>query len=131
VIADAAVSGVDVRWLTSWRADTAILPSVIPGLPDLPWFGEKDLPDDFTPGPRDDNHAWKWHVARHVVPDGVPLLWTDNDLDLFILPTWGDASRRRWTLTRPGGTTLIVPSEPHGLYPRHVTQIREWVAEHA
>ena len=129
VVADAVDAGVDVRWLTTWREHTRILPEVIPGLPvHLPWMDEDTL---LAAGGKLDpmnqlGQRWKFDVASNLVPDGVPLLWTDDHLDYILA-----GSNRRWVTSRPGGTTLITPREQHGLYRKHVRAIREWIADYS
>lgn len=127
-VADAHAAGVRVIWLTTWREHTKVLPDIIPELPrDLPWWDEDVL---LGSGGRLDpmnqlGQRWKFDVAHQLVPDGVPLLWTDDTLNFGILRL----GNRRWTETREGGTTLINPVEAHGLYRKHIVAIREWIEE--
>lgn len=128
VVNDAVDAGVDVVWLTTWRDESQLLPKVIDGLPDLPWWGERDLERLGHRLDPEHVHAqrWKAQVARAMVPDGVPLLWTDDNLDYGILR----AEDRAWLRRRPGGSTVIAPNESIGLSKKNVRAIREWISDH-
>lgn len=120
--------GVDVRWLTTWREHTRVLPDVIGNLPVIPWMDEDMLP---AAGGKVDvlnqlGQRWKMDVFLGLVPDDVPVLWTDDHLDA-ILYRYIDKTR---VTSRKGGTTLIAPRENIGLSQRQVREIREWVDEH-
>lgn len=129
VINEAVDAGVEVVWLTTWRDETQLLPKVIDGLPDLMWWDEEDLT---RAGHGLDplhtlNQRWKSQVARALVPDGAPLLWTDDNLDLGILRS----DDRDWLRRRPGGSTVITPHETIGLSKKNIRDIREWIADHS
>lgn len=121
--------GIDVRWLTTWREHTAILPDVIGDLPVLPWMDEDTLS---AAGGMVDvlnqlGQRWKLDVFLGVVPDDVPVLWTDDHLDAILYR----AADKHLVTSRKGGTTLIAPRETIGLSQRQVREIREWVDDHA
>ncbi|MBS4102781.1 hypothetical protein [Tsukamurella paurometabola] len=127
VIADAVAAGIDVRWLTTWREESAIFSTVIPGLPELPFLDEAILDptvrDALDPRDRLRSGQWKADVAAAYVPDGVPLLWTDDSTELRDLT-------RRWRRARKeqGGPTVhIVPNEDDGLLPSDVETIRDFI----
>lgn len=121
--------GVDVRWLTTWREHTRVLPDVIGNLPVLPWMDEDMLA---AAGGKVDvlnqlGQRWKLDVFLGLVPDDVPVLWTDDHLDAILYR----ATDKRRVTSRKGGTTLIAPRETIGLSQRQVREIREWVDDYA
>lgn len=129
VVSDAVDAGVNVVWLSTWREDTRILPTVIDGLPELPWWDEQTL---IEAGHRLDplnvlHQRWKAQVAMAMVPDGAPLLWTDDNLDFGIVRL----AERTWLSKRPGGSTTVVPHETIGLSKKNVRVIREWLDDFA
>lgn len=129
-IAYAVSRGVDVRWLTTWREWTTLLPDAIGGLPaGLPWMDEDMLT---AAGGKVDvlnqlGQRWKLDVFLGLIPDDVPVLWTDDHLDAIL---YRAADKRRVT-SRKGGTTLVVPRETIGLAQRQVREIREWIDDYA
>lgn len=118
-VAAAVAAGVDVRWLSTWREDTAVLPSVIPGLPVLGWLDEGLLG---LPRLMDDT-AWKVEVAKVFVADEVPLLWTDDSVGVEI-------NSVGWRGNRSGPTVFIRPRPATGLVRREIAAIRSWIAQH-
>lgn len=125
VIAGAARSGVDVRWLSTWREHTKLLPEIIPGLPDLPWLDETILDtranDDLDPALAMESGPWKVQVARAFVPADAALLWTEDSLTVDLLS-------ETWRRLRTASTTLIRPRPATGLISREVIAIREWIS---
>lgn len=119
-VAAAAAAGVDVRWLSTWREHTAVLPSVIPGLPELAYLDE-----DRLGLPRLVDHTvWKIEAAKAFVPDDVPLLWTDDSASIEI-------HSAGWRNNRSGPTAFIRPRPAAGLVKREISMIRDWIAQHA
>lgn len=126
-VADAHAAGVRVVWLTTWREHTALLPPILDGLPYGLEFWDEDtvvaaggkLDPMLAVGQR-----WKFDAARQLVPDGVPVLWTDDNLP-YILRSDG----AHWARTRRGGVTEIVPSATLGLSKKQTAAVYEWVAE--
>lgn len=118
-VALAVDCGVDVRWLTTWKQHTVLLPAVVEGLPNgLPWISDDGIDIDSDKHPQ----RWKPFAARAAVSDDAPLLWTDDCLD-YILTT----DDRSWLRTRRGGSTLIVPRGTIGLSQRNIREINEWI----
>lgn len=66
------------------------------------------------------------NAAMATVPDGVPLLWTDDDLNRRLTR---EKVVKEWLASR-GDTLRICPRKEHGLTPAHVSEIREWIAAH-
>lgn len=126
VLGDAVAAGVDVRWLSTWREHTRQLPTVIDGLPVLPWLDESVLDDTVAaaldPEGRMASGAWKFACAKAYVPDEAPLLWTDDAAYLV----GGMSAAWRWR--RAAETRVIAPRPASGLGPRDVAKIREWIA---
>jgi len=119
-VAAAVAAGVDVRWLSTWREHTAVLPSVIPGLPELAYLDE-----DILVLPRlVDDVVWKTEVAKAFVPDGVPLLWTDDSVGVEIYSG-------EWRSNRSGPTSFIRPRPATGLVKRDISAIQDWIAQHS
>lgn len=120
-------AGVDVRWLSTWRAHTALLPEIIPGLPRMRWLDETILAavDESTldPGKSMESGPWKVLVAKAYVPGGAPLLWTEDSLSIDLLS-------ESWRRARTAATTLIRPRGATGLIQREVRTIREWISDH-
>ena len=127
-IAHAANSGIDVRWLSTWREHTRLLPPVLHGLPDLPWLDENildpDAADDLDPRDRMVSGPWKVAVAKAAVPDDAPLLWTEDELRVDMLS-------EAWRRSRSASTTYIRPNPLTGLIRRDIAAIRAWIDEHA
>jgi len=123
-VTEAVAAGVDVRWLSTWREYTAVLPAVIPGLPELPFLDES-LVGLRGPAPGEHNYSgpWKVDVAKAWVPDEVPLLWTEDSLGINLLS-------EMWRSSRRGPTTFIQPRTVTGLVQREISEIREWIARH-
>lgn len=127
-VAAAVAAGIDVHWLSTWREHTATLPSVIPGLPALPYLDESILGpaasglDD--PIPRTYCGAWKVTVAKAFVPEGVPLLWTDDALNIDMLSA-------PWRRNRTGPTTFIRPRQATGFVQREIHEIDGWIERFA
>lgn len=127
-VAAAVDAGVEVRWLSTWREHTRLLPSILYGLPEIPWFDENLLAADASDGldarERMVSGPWKVVVAGAAVPDDAPLLWTEDALSVDMLS-------ERWRRTRTAPTTFLRPHPAQGLIPRDVRTIREWIAEYA
>ena len=123
-VTEAVAAGVDVRWLSTWREHTAVLPAVIPGLPELPYLDES-VAGLCGPAPEERNYSgpWKVDVAKACVPDEVPLLWTEDSLAVNLLS-------ETWRSSRRGPTTFIQPRTATGLVQREIREIRAWIARH-
>lgn len=125
-VADAHDAGVRVVWLTTWREHTALLPPLMNGLPsDLEFWDEDTV---LAAGGKLDpmlqlNQQWKYDTARQLVPDGVPVLWTDDNLPYIL------RKGARWASSRPGGTTSIAPTQTLGLSKRQTFEVNEWVRD--
>lgn len=117
VVGEAQSHGVRVIWLTDWMHMTGQIHEHIPEIPPRMEFLTNRIP-----GP---SKYWKVNAARSVVPDGVPLLWTDDHLKTRMLR---EKSTKAWVHERAGDTVLINPRKDCGITPRDVTTIREWVA---
>lgn len=128
VITRAVDAGVDVRWLTTWREHTRMLPEIIPGLPELPWIDESCLPPavaaTLDPAVGDLSVQWKIECAKATVGEDVPVLWTDDSILVGVFA-------RRWARTRKRGlTTAFTPRPNLGLIPRDLSVVADWVARH-
>ena len=123
-VTEAVAAGVDVRWLSTWREHTAVLPAVIPGLPELPYLDES-VAGLCGPAPEERNYSgpWKVDVAKACVPDEVPLLWTEDSLAVNLLS-------ETWRSSRRGPTPFIQPRTATGLVQREIREIRAWIARH-
>lgn len=122
-VAAAVRAGIDVRWLSTWRAHTATLPAIIPGLPTLPYLDESILhgaAPGLDPSLRSYSGPWKVEVAKAFVPEGVPLLWTDDAVSIDMLS-------QSWRRNRDGPTTFIRPRQATGLAQREVREIKDWI----
>lgn len=127
VVADAVNAGVRVVWLTTWREDTYLLPLTLTELPDPDLMEVWDEDTAKAAGARLDplrmlGQDWKPTVARALLPDDVPLLWTDDNLHFFLL-----REDRSWLDSRKGSSELIAPSSSLGLSRKQVKSIREWI----
>lgn len=119
----------EIRWHTSWQehAPTALAPAL--GLPDFPVQDRCGAEVTYPLMPRrwadrDPDLAgwWKLPAAIQVVNEGRPLLWLDDDLDVF----------RDQVEASPVGQhrdrLLIAPTLGVGLTPRHLARIIEFLA---
>lgn len=127
-VGEAVCAGIDVRWLSTWREHTQLLPAIIPGLPNLPWLDETILnaPARASLDPRlamESGH-WKVEVAKAYVPADATLLWTEDSLTVDVLS-------ESWRRSRTASTTLIRPRPATGLVSRQVNEIRTWISIHA
>jgi hypothetical protein len=123
-VTEAVAAGVDVRWLSTWREHTAVLPAVIQGLPELPFLDESVVGlHGPAPGERNYSGPWKVDVAKACVPDEVPLLWTEDSPGINLLS-------ETWRSSRRGPTKFIQPRTATGLVQREIREIREWIARH-
>lgn len=125
-VADAHAAGVRVVWLTTWREHTALLPPILTGLPEgLEVWDEDTL---LAAGGKLNTlnqigQKWKFDVAKHLVPDGVPLLWTDDNLPYILL----GRDNRDWLPSRKGSVTTVVPTTTLGLSQNQTKSVYEWV----
>lgn len=110
-------AGVDVRWLSTWCADTVQFQHHIPNLPVLPWLDNPDGTD------RDGwtSIDWKVRAATAHVPTDADVMWTEDEK--VVTGEYGQP----WITSRTGPTTVINPHPHHGLTPKHLTTIREWI----
>lgn len=126
-ITAAAAAGVDVRWLSTWREHTALLPDLIPGLPALPWLDEAILDnasaDGLDPALTMYSGPWKVEVAKAYVPDEAPLLWTEDSMSVDLLS-------ETWRRSRSSPTEFVRPRPSTGLVQKDVQAITQWVALH-
>lgn len=127
-VASALDTGVDVRWLSTWREHTTLLPPILDGLPEIPWFDENVLAADAADGldarERMVSGPWKVAVAKATVPGDAALLWTEDALSVDMLS-------ESWRKSRTAPTTFVRPHPAQGLIPRDVRVIREWIAQYA
>lgn len=121
VVAEAHAAGVRVIWLTTWMEMTQRLHETITELP-----AGLEFLTDHGAGSVGPSRHWKANAAMMTVPYGVPLLWTDDDLNRRLVR---EKAVKEWLASR-GDTTLMCPRKEHGLTPEHVTKIREWIAVH-
>lgn len=127
-VAAAVDAGVSVRWLSTWREHTRLLPPILSGLPEIPWLDENILAADAADGldarERMVSGPWKVAVARAAVPDDAPLLWTEDALSVDMLS-------ESWRRARTVPTMFVRPHPAQGLIPRDVRAVREWIADYA
>ena len=127
-VASALDAGVDVRWLSTWREHTTLLPPILAGLPEFGWLDEHLLADNDADGldarERMVSGPWKLAVAKAAVPDDAPLLWTEDALSVDMLS-------ESWRRSRTAPTTFLRPHPAQGLIPRDVRAIGEWIAQYA
>lgn len=117
LVAEAHDAGVRVVWCTDWQQGTQRLHTTITELPS----GLEYLSDRIA-GP---SRYWKTNAAMAFVPDGVPLLWTDDHLRSNLLR---EKVTKEWVRDRTGDTTIIAPRKDHGLTPLSAAVIRTWIA---
>lgn len=118
VVAEAHAAGVRVIWLTDWMDLTQRLHETVTELPaNLEYLTHRVGGD----GP---SKHWKVNAAMATVPDGVPLLWTDDHLNVRLVR---ENVTKEW-LARRGETLRICPRKSQGLTPKHVAQIRQWIS---
>lgn len=114
LVREARDAGVCVMWLTSWEASMRNAEKVV-----------TELPEGLDILTRADNHTnsryWKAGAARSVIREGVPVLWTDDDLSKILRPK----DDKEWAQRMD--TTRIAPNPAVGLTPKHVAQIRSWI----
>lgn len=120
VVREAHGAGVRVIWCTDWMGVTQKLHETIPALPP-----RMEYLTDRIAGP---SKHWKVNAAMATVPDGAPLLWTDDHLKVRLLR---EKVSKEWLARRAGDTTLIAPHKKRGITPRDVATIRAWVARFA
>lgn len=119
VVAEAHAAGVRVIWLTSWMDMTQRLHETVTELPE----GLEFLTDRGA-GKGGASRHWKANAAMATVPDEVPLLWTDDDLNHRLVR---EKVVKEWLASR-GETLRICPRKDQGLTPEHVARIRAWIA---
>lgn len=127
-VAAAVDAGVDVRWLSTWREHIRLLPSILTGMPEIPWLDESVLDaaaaSGLDSGERMVSGPWKIAVARAAVPSAAALLWTEDALSVDMLS-------EGWRNSRTATTTFIRPHPAQGLIRRDIATIRDWVRKHA
>lgn len=111
-----------VHWLTTWMDYAARFLAPRLGLPELPVAGESSLGLALPEGPLG---WWKAHaVDRYLAGHpGVPLVWTDDDLD--------DGTALALGAAHPGTPTLLIaPSPLTGLTPGDLDRVEEFLRTH-
>lgn len=126
-VTTAVNAGVRVVWLTTWRENTYLLPLTVTELPDPDLMEMWDEDTARAAGAYMDpmrllGQDWKPLVARALLPDDVPLLWTDDNLDWFLR-----REDRAWLTSRKGSVELIMPTPSLGLSRKQVRAIHEWI----
>lgn len=102
-------NGFDVRWLTTWRADTERFPELF-GFSPAPWIPWNDT----------GFQGWgKFDVVKDMEFDR--LVWVDDDID-FHPPA------RRWADSHPN-VLPVVPNTNYGLTFDHLEEIRKFINE--
>lgn len=127
-VAAAVDAGVSVRWLSTWREHTRLLPPILAGLPEIPWLDESVLSPGAGGGLDDRERMvsgpWKVAVAKAAVAEDAPLLWTEDALSVDMLS-------ESWRRARSAPTVFVRPHPAQGLIPRDVRAVREWITDHA
>lgn len=117
-IADLHTSGrVEVRWLTTWRADALSL--LAPAL-GLPAFADEGAADFNTV-----HRKWWKAITAQRLSDAEPdraLIWTDDDLDYA--EESGDVA---WLHKRTGPSLTVSPDTDRGLTAEHLDQIEAFI----
>lgn len=108
---DAIQADARMVWATSWErmAHDELAPTIGHGH-DWPFL--------------DSRHAdwpWKWNLVKQI-PDGVPLVWVDDDA----IPT----SANRWAASRDADTLLIRTDKLKGIGPIQQKRIIDFVQRH-
>lgn len=107
----------EVRWLTTWEDDDAVLTEIAPklGLPEFPVAGRQE---EFPA-----RHLWwKLPIAMRTYAEDPDrdLLWTDDHFSM-----WRPA--KVWATTYQDRVTVVSPNEGQGLIPAHVNKIVRWL----
>ncbi len=110
----------EIRWHSTWQqhANTVIRPLL--GLPEFPVQPSPER----TLGPMYQGW-WKLPAAERVLhEEGRPLVWTDDDL----ATERARRPRGLGTVAGAASTLLVSPRQNTGLTPKHLRQIREFLA---
>lgn len=107
----------EVRWLTTWEGEDAVLTEIAPklGLPEFPIAGRHE---EFPGWVR----WWKLPIVQRVHGEDPTrdLLWTDDDIS-------GSLAAKQWINVFRDQVTAISPNDGQGLIRAHVEKIIRWL----